>query len=439
MENYTLPNIDLLTDATGVADNGDAMREKQKSLLINQLANFNIEGDMTEVHPGPLVTQFEFKPAKGIKASQVAALSDELAMALKADKIRVVAPIPGKATVGIEVPSESPEIIWLKEIIQSENFDKGDIPIALGKTIDGTPISFDLATAPHLLVAGQTGAGKSVAVNTILISILLTKTPEEVQLVLIDPKKVELLPFKNVPHLSTPVITEADDAVKALDAVAVEMDERYNLLAEKGVRNIQSFNEGEDKMPFMIVVIDELADLMMTSGKEVEHHIVRIAQKARAVGIHLVLTTQRPSTDVITGIIKANVPSRMGFRTASNVDSRTIMDAGGCEKLVGRGDMLFKAATDPVPERIHGCYAEYNDIDAIAKACASQEKPVFTTPSVKNSDSVENDPALRDAIDLIEKHDVASTSFVQRNLGISYERATKIMQQVEKLGIIKKV
>jgi S-DNA-T family DNA segregation ATPase FtsK/SpoIIIE len=439
MKNYELPTINLLTDPSEVAGNSDSMREKQKSLLVSQLSNFNIEGEITEVHPGPLVTQFEFQPAKGIKASQVANLSSELAMALKAEKVRVVAPIPGKSTVGIEAPTENPEIVWLKDIISSENFSKGDIPIALGKTIDGTPISFDLATAPHMLVAGQTGSGKSAWLNTMLLSILLTKTPDELELILIDPKKVELLPFKNVPHLTVPVITDPEDAVNTLKAVTIEMDARYDLLAERGVRNIQKFNTLGEHMPFMVVVIDELADLMMTTGKEIEDHIVRIAQKARAVGIHLVLTTQRPSVDIITGRIKANIPSRMGFRTASYTDSMTIMGSKGCEDLLGNGDMLFKAATDPVPERIHGCYAEYKDVDAIAQASADQAEPVFHLTEPKELVETEKDPLFDDAIALIKKFKTGSTSFVQRKLNISYARAVKLMKQAEEVGIIKKI
>jgi S-DNA-T family DNA segregation ATPase FtsK/SpoIIIE len=438
MNEYKLPPITLLTDPSEVAGNSDSMREKQKSLLVAQLANFNIEGAITKVHPGPLVTQFEFLPAPGIKASQVANLSDELAMAIKAEKVRVVAPIPGKSTVGIEAPTENPEIVWLKDVLSHKDFNKGDIPIALGKTIDGQPISFDLATAPHLLVAGQTGSGKSAWLNAMLVSILLTKTPDEVELILIDPKKVELLPFKNVPHLSVPVITDPDDAVATLNAVAIEMDARYDLLADRGVRNIQTFNK-TDHMPFMVVVIDELADLMMTTGKEIEDHIIRIAQKARAVGIHLVLTTQRPSVDVITGRIKANIPSRMGFRTASHIDSRTIMDSAGCEKLLGNGDMLFKAATDPVPERIHGAYAEYEDIDAIAKASSAQAEPNFHLTEPKKAVESEKDPLLDEVVALIKKYRTGSTSFVQRKLNISYARTVKLMKQAEEIGIIKKV
>jgi len=439
MNEYELPHIDLLTDSPVGESNSDEMRVKQKSLLTTQLSNFNIEGEITQVHPGPLVTQFEFKPAEGIKASQVSNLSDELAMSIKAEKVRVVAPIPGKDTVGIEAPTEHPEIVWLKDILTSDSFNDGDIPVALGKTIDGTPISFDLATAPHILVAGQTGSGKSAWLNTMLVSILLTKTPEEVELILIDPKKVELLPFKNVPHLTVPVVTDPEDAVATLNAVAIEMDARYDLLSEQGVRNIQTFNEKGNHMPFMVVVIDELADLLMTTGKEIEDHIIRIAQKARAVGIHLVLTTQRPSVDVITGRIKANIPTRMGFRTASNTDSRTIMDSAGCEKLLGKGDMLFKASTDPVPERIHGCYAEYEDVDAVAKACASQVAPDFSTTEPEKAIPSEKDPLFEMAVNVIAKANTVSTSLIQRKLGISYARAIKLIQKMEETGIISKL
>ncbi|RMD58161.1 MAG: DNA translocase FtsK, partial [Nitrospirae bacterium] len=340
-----------------------------------------IEGKITHVYPGPVVTMFEFEPAPGVKINKITSLSDDLALSLKAMSVRV-SPIPGKAALGIEVPNKHTETVYIKDILSSDKFknSRSLLTLALGKDIFGNPIVTDLSKMPHLLVAGATGSGKSVAINSMILSLLYRATPREVRMLMIDPKMLELSIYNEIPHLIMPVITTPKDAAKALKRIVFEMEHRYRLLAEKGVRNIEGFNKkiaSEDEfMPYIVVIIDELADLMLISKREVEEPIARLAQMARAAGIHMILATQRPSVDVITGVIKANFPSRISFQVSSKVDSRTILDSIGAEKLLGRGDMLFITPGSKMM-RVHGAYVSEDEVNRIVDFLKEQESPEY--------------------------------------------------------------
>lgn len=449
---------------------------EQKQLLEAQLNNFKVRSKVSGIHPGPIITRYEVELAPGEKVNRISGLADDLALALRAKSIRILAPIPGKSLVGVEVPNRRAQMVYIKEILSSPEFGIEDdtLKIAVGKTIAGDPYVADLTRAPHLLIAGQTGSGKSVCINSIMASLLVSKSPDELRMILIDPKVVELKPYEKIPHLLGPVITQPEAAVQALKWATVKMDERYGVLARAGVRNIKGYNqkvrdgslpgevrynqfrefgdaaatppEGDDAtiMPFVLIVIDELADLMMVAGKEVETNIARIAQKARAVGIHLILATQRPSTNVITGTIKANLPTRMAFQVASQVDARTILDRQGAEKLLGRGDMLYRPIEFPEPVRLHGCFIDDAQCEEVAGACSEQ---FVNYPQVKSFNveeemdggdggDEERDARFADAAELVVQLKQASVSLLQRRLGLGYARSGRLVDQLERAGIV---
>ncbi|MCL2261278.1 MAG: FtsK/SpoIIIE domain-containing protein [Fibromonadales bacterium] len=430
--------------------------------IETQLANFKVKGKVTGIMTGPVITRFEIEPGPGVKVSRFESLEDDLAMTLKAASVRIISSIPGKSAVGIELPNRKPQTVFCREILESSRFakDPKKIQVVLGKDVMGDAFVMDLTKTPHLLIAGQTGAGKSVCINVLLASILFSKTPEEVRLILVDPKVVELAMYEKIPHLLHPVITSPEVAVQALKWLCMEMDRRYEVLAKAHVRNIEGFNDkfnaselGEDVpeeerklMPFIVVVIDELADLMMTAGKEIDTSIARIAQKARAVGIHLVLATQRPSVNVITGVIKANLPSRISFKVASNVDSRTILDSTGAEKLLGRGDMLFRSNDKPDPVRVHGAFLKDSEVEALAKACSSQNVHYERVESFDLGEASDDDGAdiaavkskdqlFWDAARLGLEAGELSISTLQRRLSVGFARAGKIIDQLAAMGI----
>jgi hypothetical protein len=431
--------------------------------IEDKLANFNVKGKVTGIMTGPVINRFEIEPGPGVKVSKFENLSDDLALVLKAASVRIVSSIPGKSAVGIEMPNRKPQTVFCREILESPKFvkDPKKIQVVLGKDIMGDAFVTDLTRTPHLLIAGQTGAGKSVCINVLLASILFSKTPEEVRLILVDPKVVELAMYKDIPHLLHPVITSPEIAVQALKWLCVEMDRRYGVLASAKVRNIEGFNDkfknaelGEEvpeedrkHMPFIVVIIDELADLMMTAGKEIETSIARIAQKARAVGIHLVLATQRPSVNVITGVIKANLPSRISFKVASYIDSKTILDGVGAEKLLGRGDMLFRSNDNPEPVRIHGAFLKDSEVESLAEACSGQKVHFERVESfdlgeaeasgeeAKIGQVKSKDALFWEAARLGLETGELSISTLQRRLSIGFARAGKIMDQLTAEGI----
>ncbi len=417
--------------------------------IESRFAEFGIHGTIKEVHPGPVVTMYEFEPASGIKLSKIITLSDELALSLKAQSIRIY-PIPGRSSIGIEVPNKKREIVRLGEIVASEKFQNTSsyLTLALGKDIYGNPVITDLAKMPHLLVAGATGSGKSVCLNTMILSLLYKATPHDVKLLLIDPKLLELSTYENIPHLMSPVITDPKEASEALKKVIVEMERRYKLFASKGFRNIESFNQSvsfEEKVPYIVVFIDEFADLMFTAPSEVEQAVTRIAQMARASGIHLVVATQRPSVDVITGIIKANFPARIAFQVTSRVDSRTILDTQGAEKLLGMGDMLFMVSGVKII-RVHGAYVGEEEVKAVAEYLRNQGSPDYSlfesiqVPADKKengrTNGVERDELYEEVIEYASQVGEISISLIQRRFKIGYNRAARIMDLLEEDGLV---
>ena len=459
-----LPSLDLLNDPPE-EKSAEIQRE---SLEMNarrverKLADFGVEGEVIEILPGPVITMYEYKPAPGVKISKVAGLSDDLALALRASSIRIVAPIPGKAAIGIEIPNNQREMVVLKEILSSTAYkdSKYELPIALGKDIVGAPVVTDLTKMPHLLVAGATGAGKSVSINTMINSLLFKVSPDLVRFLLIDPKRIELSVYHDIPHLLHPVVTQPKEATKALRWAVEEMERRYMLLSDKGVRNINTYNrkilkeqkadsgddvEGNRKtLPYIILIIDELADLMMASSREVEEGITRLAQMARSAGIHLIIATQRPSVDVLTGIIKANFPARISFQVSSRVDSRTILDSIGAETLLGEGDMLFMPPGVGRIIRIHGAYVSEEETKRVADFIRNQQKPDYDTTIL--SDIAQDESSEDEEIELDEKYDQAvevvlqtgqaSISMIQRKLRVGYNRAARMIEAMEKEGIV---
>src|SRR5208282_3989410 len=466
---YKLPSSSLLQrpDEQQAVDADELKLLAQ--VLTEKYAEFEVHGQITQINPGPVVTTFEFKPDAGIKYSRITNLTDDLCLALKAESI-LIERMAGKSTVGIQVPNREREIIWLRENIESQEFmgQKSKLTMALGKDINGRIVVADLAGMPHLLIAGSTGAGKSVAINAMIMSILYKATPEQVRLILVDPKRLELGNYEGVPHLYTPIITEPKLAANALRNAVREMERRLKLLASKGVRNIDQYNrlfdqgetpslfdeESDDKpIPYIVIIIDELADLMMLDSSNVEESITRLAQMARAVGIHLVLATQRPSVDVITGLIKANFPARVSFRVATKVDSRTILDANGAEALLGRGDMLYLPSGSARVHRLHAPYVTEKEIAAVvefwkAQGQAQYQEKFLETPtedrvlsSGDGDDSGEisaddNDPLFNDAVRLVIEFGKASTSLLQRRLRIGYGRAAHLIDLMERDGIV---
>jgi S-DNA-T family DNA segregation ATPase FtsK/SpoIIIE len=449
--NWQFPSIDLLNQKQDKADAGDVNANAQ--IIHDTFENFNIEVEMEGANIGPRVTQYTLKPPTGVKLTKITALENNLALDLAATSIRMEAPIPGKRAVGIEVPNVKSATVRASSILLSQQWQdqKSPLSIAIGKDISGAPIVSDLDKMPHLLVAGQTGSGKSVMINTILTSLLYRNSPSDLKLILVDPKRVELKPYDDIPHLLTPVITEPEKCISALKWAVAEMERRYHALSEVGKRNIGEYNslKKEEGMPYIVIVIDELADLMMMAARDVEALIVRIAQKARAVGIHLVLATQRPSVDVITGLIKANVPARIAFTTASQVDSRTIIDQVGAEKLLGQGDMLFATADMPKPKRIQGALIGEDETSKITDFIRMQRPPQYDDEVVSQPVQLNgkggvvadiggdvDDDMFRDAVHVVVEARKASTSLLQRKLRIGYGRAARLMEQMEEQGII---
>jgi DNA segregation ATPase FtsK/SpoIIIE, S-DNA-T family len=502
---YKLPSIQLLNyDAKeqNVVDKTAMLELSAK--LTQTLENYGVKGDVVAIRPGPVVTMYEFAPAPGTRVNKIVNLTDDLALALEALRVRIVAPIPGKAAVGIEVPNKSREKVFIKEILADDVFRKGRhrLPMAIGKDIEGAPYVVDMARMPHLLVAGTTGSGKSVGVNSMITSLLYHCSPEEVRMIMVDPKMLELSIYEGIPHLLLPVVTDPKKANLALRWAVEEMERRYDLLAQMGVRDIASYNDKiaktlakveadklreaadaaaraleedlervvaadspeaadardkvdlaihQHKLPFIVVVIDEFADLMMCAPKEVETSVARIAQKARAAGIHLILATQRPSVDVITGLIKANFPSRIAFSVASKIDSRTILDQNGAEALLGAGDMLF-SDRGAAPVRLHGCYVDEGEIHRVVEHLKTQGRPVYNLDIVKpREDESEgggdfggggagggknSDDMYDKAVYIVTTTRNASISWVQRQLRIGYNRAARLVEEMEKQGVV---
>ncbi len=449
--NWQFPSMDLLNQKQDKADAGDVNANAQT--IHDTFENFNIEVEMEGANIGPRVTQYTLKPPTGVKLTKITALESNLALDLAAQSIRMEAPIPGKRAVGIEVPNVKSATVRVSSILQSQPWQQtqGPMGIAIGKDISGTAMVADLDKMPHMLVAGQTGSGKSVMINTILTSLLYRNSPSDLKLILVDPKRVELKPYDDIPHLLTPVIVEPEKCISALKWAVAEMERRYHALSEVGKRNIAEYNslKKEEGMPYIVIVIDELADLMMMAARDVEALIVRIAQKARAVGIHLVLATQRPSVDVITGLIKANVPARIAFTTASQVDSRTIIDQVGAEKLLGQGDMLFLTADMPKPKRVQGAFIGEDETNKIADFIRMQRPPQYDDEVVSqpvqlngkggivaDASSDMDDDMWRDAVRVVIENRKASTSLLQRRLRIGYGRAARLIETMEEQGIV---
>jgi S-DNA-T family DNA segregation ATPase FtsK/SpoIIIE len=448
---WQFPSVDLLNQKQDKADAGDVNANAQA--IHDTFENFNIEVEMEGANIGPRVTQYTLKPPTGVKLTKITALENNLALDLAAHSIRMEAPIPGKRAVGIEVPNVKSATVRLSSLLLSPEWQKLSSPLgfAIGKDISGTPVVADLAKMPHLLVAGQTGSGKSVMINDILTSLLYRNSPADLKLILVDPKQVELKPYDDIPHLLTPVLTEPEKCISALKWAVAEMERRYTALSEVRKRNIEEYNnvKKEEGMPYIVIVIDELADLMMMAARDVEALIVRIAQKARAVGIHLVLATQRPSVDVITGLIKANVPARIAFTTASQVDSRTIIDQVGAEKLLGQGDMLFTTADAPKPRRIQGALVTDDESNKITDFIRMQRPPQYDDEVVSQPVQLNgkggivpaggqdaDDDMWKDAVQVVIENRKASTSLLQRRLRIGYGRAARLIETMEEQGIV---
>jgi len=424
----------------------EAEIDKKIKTLIEKLKQFKIEGDVVRYYVGPVVTTFEFKPLPHIKVSKILALQDDLAMALKAQSIRIQAPIPGKDVVGIEIPNDEVETIYLREILESDIFKKAKSPLtlALGKDIVGAPFVTDLKKLPHLLIAGTTGSGKSVGINAMILSLLYRNSPDELKFVMIDPKMLEFSIFNDIPHLLTPVITEPKKAITALNAMVKEMEKRYKLMAKARVKNIENYNNKvskEEKLPYIVIIIDELADLMMTSGKDVEYSIARLAQMARASGIHLIVATQRPSVDVVTGLIKANLPSRISFKVGQKIDSKVILDQYGAETLLGRGDMLFTPPGISGLIRLHAPFTSEDEIEKVVEYLKSQREADYDTTIISQESEVleeveDLDELFEEAKEIILKEKRTSISYLQRRLQIGYNRAANIIEQMERMGIL---
>ena len=441
--------LTLLEKRDGVPSSGDIAANKEK--IRKALENFGIDVEMGGTSTGPTVTQYTLKPSDGVKLAQITALHNDLALALAAHPIRIEAPIPGKSVVGIEVPNSVIATVGLREILQSELFRSraSNLTLSLGKDVSGAPYIADLERMPHLLIAGATGSGKSVAINSLVISLLYQNSPDDLKFILVDPKRVELTVYNNIPHLLTPVITDAKKTINSLRWAVSEMDRRFDILAAATARNIEAYNRAsEDRIPYIVIVIDELADLMSVAAKEVEALIVRLAQMSRAVGIHLVLATQRPSVNVITGLIKANITARIAFTVASQTDSRTILDCSGAEKLLGRGDMLFITTDLSKPKRLQGAFIDDKEIKSVANFLKDQAEPDYLAEVTEKKDGVsfgggggllgdaEGDEFLDEARELVIRAGKASASYLQRHLRIGYARAARILDLLEAEGVI---
>ncbi|WP_018132496.1 FtsK/SpoIIIE family DNA translocase [Effusibacillus pohliae] len=446
---YELPPLSLLEAPYGPRTGGDRKDLEANALKLQEtLASFGVQVKVTEAHRGPTVTRYEIQPAVGVKVSRIVNLADDLALALAAKDIRIEAPIPGKAAVGIEVPNREVAIVTLREVIESTEFQTAPskLSIALGRDISGAPIVGNLAKMPHLLVAGATGSGKSVCINGIITSLLYKAKPSEVKFIMIDPKMVELNVYNGIPHLLAPVVTDPRRAAYALKKVVQEMEHRYELFAKEGTRNLEGYNvimleRAQQPLPYIVVIIDELADLMMVAPGDVEDAICRLAQMARAAGIHLILATQRPSVDVITGVIKANIPSRIAFAVSSQMDSRTILDMGGAEKLLGRGDMLYLPVGESKPIRLQGAFLSEAEVERLVSYAKQQQTAAYhldlTAPQEDAAaDDTELDALFWEAVKLVVESEQASVSLIQRRLKVGYSRAARLIDQMEEKGIV---
>lgn len=475
----SLPMLSLLDEATEHVEGYSAAALEALSRLVElKLEDFGVEVDVVAVHPGPVITRFEIQPAPGIKASRISGLAQDLARSMSTNSVRVVEVIPGKSVIGLEIPNESREIVRLSEILSSQAYEKSHSPLTLvlGKDISGQPTVADLAKMPHLLVAGTTGSGKSVAINAMILSLLYKATPEQVRMIMIDPKMLELSVYEGIPHLLTPVVTDMKEAANALRWSVAEMERRYKLMSLLGVRNLTGYNkkvrdaikEGspladplweptafidEDEpgtlseLPQIVIIIDELADMMMVVGKKVEELIARLAQKARASGLHLILATQRPSVDVLTGLIKANIPSRIAFQVSSKIDSRTILDQSGAESLLGNGDMLYLPPGSGLPQRVHGAFVDDHEVHKVVKQLKKQGKPNYIEAILSASDPAEfdgssggsaedSDELYDQALRIVTETRRASISGVQRQLRIGYNRAARMIEEMERCGVV---
>ena len=467
---FSLPKMVMLDEAPPKRGIDVEELKRKVDIIQDTLDSFRIDANVAGTVQGPRITRIEIRPAQGVNVDSIANINKNMAMELEAESLRVLAPIPGKPFVGVEVPNDNPEKVALRELLESKDWqgDGQSIPLALGKNTSGDIRVLDFAKAPHLLIAGATGAGKSVCINTIVMSMVFRLSPEELQLILVDPKVVELTAYQELPHLIAPVITDTKKVPSMLKWVVAEMKRRYKILASVGARNIAAFNsrpvspvkeldeDGEpipEKFPFMVVIIDELADIMMTSGADVETALAQIAQLSRAVGIHTIIATQRPSVNVITGIIKANYPTRIAFQVSSQVDSRTIIDGKGAEQLLGRGDMLYSPPGASVIERLQGAMVEDDEIDRCVEFLSDQMDTCFepsleriltgnfddegpSLPGLKGSVNSEDEALLKEAMEIIARDRKASTSYIQRRLRIGYNRAATLIEQLEEMGVI---
>ncbi|MBO6480678.1 MAG: DNA translocase FtsK 4TM domain-containing protein [Pelagibacteraceae bacterium] len=443
---YKLPLINLLEKKQSQISKNIMSKDINPDFMEKILLDFGIKGKITKINNGPVVSLYEFEPAPGIKVSKIMNLSDDIARNTSSVSTRVSI-MPGKNTIGIEIPNSKRDSVILSEIISSNNFNKKEIklPIALGKSISGNPIVVDLASMPHLLVAGTTGSGKSVCINGIIVSLLYKHSPDNCKFILIDPKMLELSSYEGIPHLLTPVITEAKKATMALGWIVQEMENRYKLMTSEGVRNIDGYNQKHKlKMPYIVVVVDEMSDLMLVSGKEIESYVQKLSAMARAAGIHIIMATQRPSVDVITGTIKANFPTRISFQVSSKIDSKTILGEQGAEQLLGKGDMLFMSSANKI-FRIHGPYVSESEVEKISSFLRSQGSPDYVEEIITKHSDIEDSLSRKDqdqlyetALEIVKTEKKASTSFLQRKLQIGYNRAARIIEQMEDNGVVSK-
>jgi S-DNA-T family DNA segregation ATPase FtsK/SpoIIIE len=442
--NYRLPSLDLLNSPPPLE--ARQIKEDLKAnarILEETLEDFAISAKVTDIERGPVITRYELEPAPGVKLNRITALGDDIALAMKAQSVRIIAPIPGKARVGVEVPNTQSSFVYLKEVFSSPAFQQADEPLtmALGKDITGQVVVADLDDMPHLLIAGTTGSGKTVCVNSLILSLLYKNSPNELKFIMVDPKMVELMPFNGLPHLLCPVVTDAKKASAALNWVVNEMEERYQLLAKAGARNIESYNQKEEFLPYIVVIIDEFADLMTVSRDQIENAITRLAQLSRAVGIHLLLATQRPSVDVITGVIKANLPARISFKVASKVDSRTVLDMNGADKLLGKGDLLFLRPGESKLIRIQGTLVTDKEIERVVSFVKEQAEPVYDEEIIREKQrgpagSGGKDELYDDAVRVVLESNQASVSILQRRMRLGYTRAARLIDAMEQEGVV---